>query len=187
MKKALSLFILPLTLALMTGCSKPPDAEMAGAEQAVASAAATQAGKYAPADWQMVQDTLLAARSEIASQDERFSLFRSYGKSKALFEKTTTLAATAMTNAEAGKARARADAEQALNQARASVDSTAAMIKATPVSKKNRAKADQMKQDLAAMQQMLTEADTDFSAEDFDGSMAKSQDIQSRWQAMKGQ
>ena len=100
MKKSLRmLLVLPLLVALIAGCSKPPEMEMAAADQAMQAAQATQASKYAAADWQMANDTLQAAKAEKAAQDSRFALFRSYGKSKAMFEKASALMNTATTNA----------------------------------------------------------------------------------------
>ena len=69
MKKTLRmLLVLPLLVALMAGCSKPPEMEMAASDQAMQAAQATQASKYAAADWQMANDTLQAAKAESAAQ-----------------------------------------------------------------------------------------------------------------------
>jgi hypothetical protein len=188
MKRALRLMAIPLVLALLVaGCSKPPEMEMANAEQAVQAASAAQAAKYAPRDWQTVQDTLQAAKTEKAAQDGRFALFRSYGKSKALFEKASALAATAKTNAEAEMARVREETRQLLAAIRVEVDSTAAMLAKAPVGKDTKAELELMKQDMTAMQGMLTEAQAAFDRNDFDTAKNRAQTIRDKSATMRTQ
>ncbi|MEW5702177.1 MAG: hypothetical protein AB1792_08115 [Candidatus Zixiibacteriota bacterium] len=188
MKKAFRLMVLPLALALIVaGCSKPPEMEMANAEQAVQAASASQASKYAPQDWQMLQDTLQAAKAEKAAQDGRFSLFRSYGKSKALYEKAAGLAATTKTKAEAEMARVREETRQMLAAVRVELDSTVALLAKAPVGKDTKAELELMKQDMTALQGMMTEAQAGFDRNDFDTAKNKAQTIRDRCAAMRTQ
>ena len=188
MKRALRLMAIPLVLALLVaGCSKPPEMEQANAEQAVQAASAAQAAKYAPRDWQTVQDTLQAAKAERAAQDGRFALFRSYGKSKALFEKASALAATAKVNAEAEMARVREETRQLLAAVRVELDSTAAMLAKAPVGKDTKAELELMKQDMTAMQGMITEAQAAFDRNDFDTAKNRAQTIRDKSATMKAQ
>ena len=135
----------------------------------------------------MVQDTIQAAKAEKAAQDGRFSLFRSYGKAKALFEKSAALAATAKTNAEAEMARVREETRQLLAAVRVELDSTAAMLAKAPVGKDTKAELELMKQDMTAMQQMATEAQSAFDRNDFDTAKNRAQTIRDKSNAMKTQ
>jgi hypothetical protein len=188
MKRAFRLMVLPLALALIVaGCSKPPEMEMASAEQAVQAASGAQAAKYAPEDWQTLQDTLQAAKAEKAAQDGRFSLFRSYGKSKALFEKAAALAATTKTKAEVEMARVREETRQMLAAVRVEVDTTAAMLAKAPVGKDTKAELELMKQDMTAIQTMVNEAQASFDRNDFDSAKNKAQTIRDKCATMKSQ
>jgi hypothetical protein len=188
MKKALRmLLVLPLLVALMAGCSKPPEMQIAAADQAMQAAQATQASKYAAADWQMANDTLQAAKAEKAAQDSRFALFRSYGKSQAMFEKASALMNTASTNAKAEMERVRKETEAMLNMVRTELDSTATMVANAPAGKDTKAELELMKQDLTALQQMLSEAQAEWSRNNFDGAKNKAQTIRDRMNTMRTQ
>lgn len=185
MRKSLRLLVLPLLVALVAGCSKAPVVEENNAVQSVGTAEQAQASKYAPAEWRTVQDTLEAAKAEKAKQDSRFALFRGYGKAKALFEKVPALAAAAKTKAEAELARIRQETQTLIAQARTELDSAAAMVSTAPVGKDNKADIEMLKQDVAAAQQTLTEAQGDFDRGNYDGAKAKAQTIIDRSNAVK--
>jgi uncharacterized protein (DUF305 family) len=185
MRKSLMLLALPLLVALMAGCSKAPVVEENNAVQAVSGAEQAQAAKYAPTEWRTVQDTLEAAKAEKAKQDSRFALFRSYGKAKALYEKVPELAASAKTKAEAELARVRQETQTLIAQARAELDSAGAMLSTAPVGKDNKADIEMMKQDVAASQQTLTDAQGDFDRGNYDGAKAKAQTIIDKSKSIK--
>jgi hypothetical protein len=177
MKRLLRLLALPLFVALIAGCSKAPVVEENNAVQAVGAAEQSQASKYAPTEWRIVQDTLEAAKAEKAKQDARFALFRGYGKAKAMYEKVPALAAAAKTKAEAELARIRQETQNLIAQARAALDSAGAMLSTAPVGKDNKADIEMLKQDVAASQQTLTEAQADFDRGNYDGAKMKAQTI----------
>ena len=188
MKKTLRmLLVLPLLVALMAGCSKPPEMEMAAADQAMQAAQATQASKYAAADWQMANDTLQAAKAEKAAQDSRFALFRSYGKSKAMFEKASALMNTATTNAKAEMERVRKETEQILATVKTELDTLAVMVANAPVGKDTKAEIELMKQDMTALQQTFAEAQAEYGRNNFDAAKSKAQSIRDRMASMKTQ
>ncbi len=188
MKKAFRmLLVLPLVVVLLAGCSKPPEMEMAAADQAAQAAQASQASKYAPQDWQMAQDTLQAARAEKAAQDSRFAMFRSYGKSKAMFEKASALSNTAASNAKVEMERVRKETEQLLNMVKTELDSTAAMVANAPVGKDTKAEIELMKQDMTALQQTFAEAQAEYGRNNFDAAKSKAQSIRDRMASMKTQ
>ena len=187
MKRSLRFMALPLLLVVVAGCSKAPEMEMANADKAVQAASGAQAAKYAAADWQTVQDTITAAKQEKAAQDGRFALFRSYGKSKALYEKAAALAATTKTHAEAEMARVRAETQQMLAMVKTELDSTTAMVNAAPMGKDTKAEIELMKQDLTALTQMMTEAQGAWGRNDFDTAKNKAQTVRDRANAMKTQ
>jgi len=177
MRRSIRLLALPLLVALMAGCSKAPVVEENNAVQAIGGAEQAQASKYAPGEWRVAADTMEAAKAEKAKQDSRFALFRGYGKAKALYEKASVLAAAAKTKAEAELARIRQETQMMIAQARTELDSAGAMVSTAPVGKDTRAEIELMKQDIAALQQMLTEAQGDFDRGSYDAAKVKAQTI----------
>jgi len=177
MRKSMRLLALPLLVALLAGCSKAPVVEENNAVQAIGGADQAQAAKYAPAEYGIAKDTLEAAKAEKAKQDGRFALFRGYGKAKAMFEKVPALAAAAKTKAEAELARIRQETQQMIAQARTELDSAGAMVSTAPVGKDTKAEIELMKQDIAALQQTLTEAQGDFDRGNYDAAKVKAQTI----------
>jgi hypothetical protein len=185
MRRSMRLLALPLLVALMAGCSKAPVVEEQNAVQAIGGAEQAQASKYAPAEWRVVQDTLEAAKAEKVKQDGRFALFRGYGKAKAMFEKVPALAAAAKTKAEAELARIRQETQMMIAQARTELDSAGAMLSTAPVGKDNKADIEMLKQDVAAAQQTLTEAQGDFDRGNYDGAKVKAQTIIEKSRSVK--
>ena len=187
MRKGLRLLVLPLLVAVIAGCSKPPEMEMANADQAASAAQSAQAAKYAPSDWKMAQDTLNAAKTEKAGQDGRFALFRSYGKAKALYEKASALSNTATTNAKAEMERVRKETEAILAAVKTDLDSTTAMVMAAPVGKDTKADIELMKQDVTALGSLLAQAQSAWSRNDFDAAKSQAQQVRDRMTTIKTQ
>lgn len=185
MRRSMRLLALPLLVALLAGCSKAPVVEENNAVQAIGGAEQAQASKYAPAEWRVASDTLEAAKAEKAKQDSRFALFRGYGKTKALYEKASVLAAAAKTKAEAELARIRQETQMMIAQARTELDSAGAMVSTAPVGKDTRAEIELMKQDIAALQQTLTEAQGDFDRGNYDAAKVKAQTIIEKSRSIK--
>jgi hypothetical protein len=182
--KALFL-ILPLLAAMMAGCSKAPVVEENSATQAITMAEQSQASKYAQAEWQMAKDTLEAAKAEKLNQDGKFSLFRSYGTSKGMFERAAVLAAKAESTAKAELLRVKQETETILRQVQTDLDSLAAMMLTLPAGKDTKADIELMKQDVAALQQQLQGAQQDFSRQDYESAKSKAMAVADKAFAMR--
>jgi hypothetical protein len=185
MKTSRMIVVLMLALVVVAGCSKAPVMEENNATQAMGAAEQSQAAKYASAEWQTAQDTLQAALTEKQTQDSRFALFRSYGKSKALFEKSAELAAAAQSKAAEELARVRRETEIILAETRTALDSIASQLMTVPVGKDTRAEIELMKQDVAAFQQQMNDAQSDFQSGNYDGARGKATAIMDKVTSMK--
>lgn len=182
--KATTVVAILVALAL-AGCSKAPVVEENNALQMMSQAEQSQAAKYAASEWRIAQDTLQAALAERQNQDSRFALFRSYGKSKALFEKAAMLAQEAQQKSTEELARIRRETETTLAEARVALDSVAALLLTVPVGKDTRAEIELMKQDLAALQQQLSDAQADFQRGNYDAARGKAVATMDRAAGMK--
>ncbi len=99
-------------VALLVGaCSKPPQAELDAAKSALGGAEAAGAAEYASDAWSSAQQAMNAAEAEIAAQNEKFALFRSYTKAKELVAAGDAAARAAEQAANEGKERARQEAQ----------------------------------------------------------------------------
>ncbi|MEW5875118.1 MAG: hypothetical protein AB1752_08070 [Candidatus Zixiibacteriota bacterium] len=171
--------------ALLVSCAKAPEMEESRATQSATTAEQAKAARYAPDAWQMAEDTLQAARTEKAAQDDRFALFRSYGTAKALFERAAVLADEAAAQARQEMERVRQETEVMLSNTQMALDSTAAKLAKARVGKDNKAEIELMKQDIAAFQQQMAEAQADYNAGEYDKVRTKLEAINTRLAAMK--
>jgi hypothetical protein len=98
--------LLPVILVLsLSGCAKPPKAEIDAAEAAVARAEQSpDVVLYAPEALQRAQKALERMRAEVSA--------RHYDKAKAAASEATTAATDAVASAQANKERAKSKAEE---------------------------------------------------------------------------
>ena len=116
MKKVILISIVAVTLLLMVGCAKPPEAEITAANAAMTTLRSAEAETYAPQALKTATDTLNAANAAKAEADGKFALFRSYKKAAALYKSAEKYAQTAATEAAAGKEEARIEVTELMNQ-----------------------------------------------------------------------
>ena len=162
-----------VVMVLVVGCSKPPEQEMAAANQALEAAKTAEAQDYAMDAYRVAQDTLNAAMALKREADAKFVLFRNYGKSKAMFVRAQSLANEAATQAAAEKERVRVQVTQMMEQAKALLDSANADLKRAPRGKGSKADIELIKTDLAAAQTQYDDAMADFNNGKYKSAQAK--------------
>lgn len=111
-----------LTLALATGCAKPPQQEI-DTVKASLSAIEADASKYAGESWNKAQQAVNAVNAEVEAQANKFALFRSYTKTKELIAAATATVAEAKDTAAANKEAAKNAANETLAAAKAGLES----------------------------------------------------------------
>lgn len=151
-------------LALIAGCSKAPEAEMAAANQAIEAARTAEAEAYAPAAWRTAQDTLQAANAAKTEQDGKFALFRSYGKSKDMFVAAQRLAGAASATAETEKEKVKQEVIGLMEQAKAGIDAATAALAKAPKGKDTKAELELIKADLDGLTPAYADAEADFNS-----------------------
>ncbi|HEX9749924.1 MAG TPA: hypothetical protein VGB22_01355 [candidate division Zixibacteria bacterium] len=176
MHKHIKWTLIPLML-IAVGCSKAPVEDFSMADQSIEGARMSKAEQFASEEWRMAMDTLEAAKTEKAKQDDRFTMFRSYGHSKELAQSAARLAAEAKTAAEQEIAYRRQQAEEQIASARGQIEQVSALLATAPVGKGNRADIELMKQDLEAMKLVLDETAGDLQRLDFDAAASKTQTV----------
>lgn len=176
-----------LTIAVLAGCSNPPDEAERMANEAMNAAEQVKAAKYAADQWQMAEDTLQAARTEKAAQDDRFALFRSYGDAEKLFNSSTSLAHDALTEAQAQLTMVKQEVEQMMTQASATVDTLSTLVTKIKPRKDTKAEIEVLKQDLAAFQNQIRDAQGSYDDGDYDLANTKIRAIMEPLQSLDGQ
>jgi len=153
-----------LALLILAGCSKAPVAEIQTADAAIQKAATAEAETYAPEAYRIASDTLNAAKAAKAEQDGKFALFRSYGKSKALFVSAAALADKAAQAAEAEKERMRQELMGKMTQAEELMAAAATALETAPKGKGTKADIELIKSDLASVKNAYTQVKADIDA-----------------------
>lgn len=168
---------------LVTGCAKPPQAELDALKASVAGAESAQAETYSATELAAARDAHAAAQAEIDAQAKKFALFRSYKKANELIADANTKAKAAQEAAVAGKAQAKADAEAAVAAAKAAV---AALQTAITELEACRRKPKGFAEDLAqlkgrfdALNAQAAGLDSQLASEDYNGAKSTADSITS--------
>jgi hypothetical protein len=165
MTKRITLILAALALlALIVGCSKPPEAEMAKAQASMQAAQTAEAETYVPDSWRAANDTLNAANAAKQEQDSKFALFRSYGKAKDMFVKADEMFTNAASEAATEKEKVKQQVQMQLTDAKAVLDSAAVALKKAPRGKGSKADIALIQTDLDAANTMYTDAENDFNS-----------------------
>jgi hypothetical protein len=179
MRKVL-LAVIAISLIVMAGCSKPPEAEMAAANSAINNAKAAEAEQYAPQAFRMLSDSLNAANAKKTEQDGKFALFRSYGESKALFEKVATMSTDVIAQANAEKERVKQEVAGMMTEIKGMLDSAMVLLDKAPKGKDNKAELELIKNDLTNLGSEYTVAEGDFNGGKYLVARTKFESIKSR-------
>jgi len=156
---------------LLTGCQKPPDAEMQSAQQAIDKAKTGEAEKYAQSELAAATATMDQARTEMEAQKAKW--MPNYDKTKELLNTAKSQADAAAEAAVSGKERAKSEATQAIADAKAMVDSAEAGLKTAPKGKGTKADLEMMQKDIDGYKQSITDAEGLVNSEDYMGARDK--------------
>ncbi len=164
MKRILTLVMGVALLAALSGCASKPEQEITSAEQALDKARVAEADVYAKDEFEKAQQTLEAAKAEIAAQDDKFALTRSYDEAKKMLADAQQQADGLVAKAQANREAARVAAEEALKQAQQSLEAAQAALKTAPKGKDTKAELEAMQADLQAAQDSLITAQQNLEA-----------------------
>lgn len=175
MRKMMMVLPLVLVLVVMAGCQKPPQADIDGAKAALETARTAEASDYAADSLKAAEDALAQLDSELKLQEGKFALFRSYKKAIELAGNAKQAGEKAQADAKAAKEQARQEAEALITEAKTALDEAKALLEKAPKGKGTQADIEQMKADLAGVEQSMTEAQNSFNAEKFLDAKAKAE------------
>lgn len=169
-------------------CAKPPQQEIDQAKAALAAAEQAEASRYAADAYDQAQRAMNAVNAELEAQNVKFALFRSYTKTKQLIVDATNAANAAKEAGIAGKAKAKNEAQAAIDATQASL---AAASEAMTALENCRRKPKDFKKDLEMMKGNLDAFTAQmggiegaFAREDFFGAKAQAEALKGQVDAM---
>jgi len=161
-KLVLGVAILGLVISAV-GCGSAPQAAIDGAKAAVDQAVTAGAGQYAAESLKAAQDAQAALDAELTAQAGKW--FKSYTKATELAAAVQTAGEKAVTDAAAGKEKAKAEATALIGEAKTALTDAQAMLEKAPKGKGSAADIEAMKTDLAAAATAITEAESSLSGD----------------------
>jgi hypothetical protein len=174
MKKMFLVLSLTIGFALlMAGCASAPTEEINATKAAVTGAQTDDVRTYAPESLKSAEDELSKAMAEVQTQDNKFALSRDYKGASAMLKSAKDLAEKAQTDAEANKAKTKADAEAVIASLPAMLDEAKKTLAKAPRGKDTRADIEAMQNDLKVAEESMNEATTDMSGEKYMDALAK--------------
>jgi hypothetical protein len=165
--------VLLVGLFLVAGCAKAPQMEIDAAQASLAAAKTAEAAEYAPRALAGAQDAINAMDAELAAQQKKFALFRSYKHAKELIAAAKTAGDQAAQTAVAEKEKARQEATNLIAQGKASLEEAKAMLAKAPRGKGSQADIKALESDLAAAEMALVDVDNVFASGKFLQAKAK--------------
>jgi hypothetical protein len=172
---------------VVTGCAQAPTADIDSARQALDSAKSAQAADYAPDAWNAAQDAQNKLDAELQAQQNKMSLFRSYGKAKALAADLKSDAEQAVQAAQAGKEKAKNEASDLMAQARVEYAKAQKELASAPHGKGTEADLASLKADSTSIGTTLDEMQKAFDAGDYLTAKTKAQSAISASQGIESQ
>jgi SWI/SNF-related matrix-associated actin-dependent regulator 1 of chromatin subfamily A len=178
---ALELVALLALIAVVSACSKPPQAQIDAATAALDQAVAADAAEYAPEALAKARASVDAMNAELTAQNEKFALLRSY-------DSATTLAATAAQAAEeanAAVAIAKQQAEDAavdsLSAATLSIDTARPLLDTLADCRRKpkgfAADLEAMRGSLEGLAALVPAIEADLAAENFSSAQAQADSL----------
>jgi hypothetical protein len=166
-------WVLLVVAAVAVGCAEPPNQAIESADQALNAARQAEASDYAPAALAAAEDARRKLDAELAAQQEKFALMRSYKTAEQLATEVTTAADQAASQARAEKQRQGQEVTQMLATAREELVAVDALLDKAPRTKGTKADLAALSSDLAGVETALNDAGEAIAAERFREARAK--------------
>jgi hypothetical protein len=172
MKKVTMRLVLVMAFAvaaslLFFACASAPKEEIAATQAAITTAQSDDVRTYAEESLKDATDTMAKATAEVQVQDEKFALSRDYKAASDLLKQAKEKAAKAVTDAQANKAKAKADAEVLITSLTPMLADAKKALATAPRGKDTKAELEAMQSDLKSAEEALTAATQAMSQEKY--------------------
>lgn len=167
--------LLALSVLLLAGCASEPAQEIQAVDTALDHARELEAASYAPDAWQSANDAKARLDAELAAQQERMAMFRSYSDAKQLANQAREAAQTAQERAVEGKQQARDEATSLMEEARSEYQRAQDALASAPRGKGTQADLAALGSDISGIEPILGEMQAAYDAENYMEAKAKAQ------------
>lgn len=176
-----------LALVALAGCASVPTEEVASADEAMEVARAAEAPDYAPEAWAAVEDHREQLETELAAQQEEFTLTRSYERARTLATETKELAEQAATAARSGKEKAAEDAAAAIAEATRLREEVEQLLEHAPRGKDATADLAVLSSDAGSTASTIEEAQRSYDAGEYLDAQVKAEEARRVLEDIKSQ
>lgn len=152
---------------LFFACASAPKEEIAATQAAITAAQTDDVRTYAPDSLKDAEDTLAKATAEVQIQDNKFALSRDYKTASELLKGAKDKAAKATTDAQANKAKTKADAEAVLKDLTPLLGEAKKALATAPKGKDTKADLEAMQSDLKSAEEAQAAATQAISQEKY--------------------
>jgi hypothetical protein len=168
-KMRLSLLIAICIAASLSfvGCASAPTAEIDATKAAVTAAQTDDIRTYASDSLKTAEDTLAKATGEVQTQDGKSGFSRDYKAASELLKQAKDAAAKAQTDAQANKAKTKADAEALIAGLATQLADAKKALATAPKGKDTKAELEALQNDLKSADEAAAAASTAISQEKF--------------------
>jgi len=158
---------------LFFACASAPTEEITATRTAVTAAQTDDVRTYAPESLQAAEDMLSKAMAEVQTQDGKFALSRDYKAASDLLKQAKDLTAKAESDAQANKAKAKADAETIIAGLTQLFADAKKALATAPRGKDTKAELEAMQNDLKAAEEASVAATQAMTGEKFNDALAQ--------------
>lgn len=177
-KRIIYLVLGVMMLALVLGCSKKPEQELADSKALLEAVAAEGGEKYAKEELSVIQSEMTAALDEMAVQDGKF--FKNYDKTKEMLAQVKAKSDALKAEIPARKEKAKTDAQAALDAATVAVADAKALLSKAPRGKGSMADLEAFNADVQGLEAALTETQGLMTSEDYFVALDKANGIKDK-------
>lgn len=158
------IFVLGL---IVSGCAKPPVAEVDAVKAALADAKTAEADRYAKDDYSTANNSLAAAQTEVEHQNSRFALLRNYDQAKTLLTKAQADTQAAKSAADANKAKVRSEVEGLMQQTQTAIAEAKDLMTKAPKGKEGKAALELINTDITMLETSLPDVNSVITSGDY--------------------
>jgi len=158
---------------IYSGCASAPTEEINATKAALEGIQSDDVRDYAPESLKAAEDEMNRALAEVQVQDGKFALGRNYKDASAILVSVKDLVEKASTDAQANKAKAKADAEAAVAELPSVIEEARTILAKAPKGKDTKADIEAMQNDLKIAEEALNEATVAITAELYKDALAK--------------
>jgi hypothetical protein len=149
------------------GCASAPTEEINATKLAVTAAQTDDIRTYAPESLKTAEDTMAKATGEVQTQDGKSGFSRDYKSASELLKQAKDAAAKAQTDAQANKAKTKADAEALIAGLAAQLTDAKKALATAPKGKDTKAELEALQNDLKSADEAAAAATTAMTQEKF--------------------